>query len=194
MKHARHYEVIKLKEEVRSYGLIYQYGLTCTKDGITSMDDYLKFETLEEATKRCEELNNKIYISDFDEEEVKEFYNSINFQPLYDKINTTIGLQLTYKNELEKTMSKEYLVNIVSNENISDMFLLIKAAWKEFKISTFGTSISVDQEHKDLKFWCSIDYKYRHQDGGMNGSSILSAFYNNRDGWNFITEMERQYL
>ena len=193
MKHERHYEVKQFETPMMRCGTTYNYYLICTQDGVTKeQSSWYAYETLERAAERCRELNEKVYISDFDEEEIKDFYNSIDFQPLYDKINKTIGLQLTYKHELEKSR-ENYRIKIESNENIADMFQIIKAAWKEFRVTTFSTQICPDGESRgNLRFWCTIQYSYKHQNGGSNGASILEARYSSKKGWDIMTEIERQ--
>lgn len=194
MKHERHYEIRKLEKPIKGMfdEKVYEYGLQVTRDGITTIDNWYNFENEEEAFIKVNELNYKLYISDFDEEEVKDFYNSINFQPLFDKINTTIGLQLTYTTSLEKNRDGSYRIEIDSNEDISNIFILLKAAWKEFKVGNFSSSICPNNETRNLKFWCTINYNYVHQDGGTNGAHILDAFYTPENGWKFMTEMERR--
>ena len=193
MKHERHYEVKQFETPYTQFGTTYNYYLTCTQDGAVKEEkDWFKYETLEKANERCAELNERVYLSDFDEEEIKDFYNSIDFQPLYDKINKAIGLQLTYKNELEKTRDG-YRINIESNGNIADMFQIIKAAWKDFKVASFSSQICPDEASRgDLKFWCTIHYAYEHQNGGWNGAGILNARYTSKKGWDIMTELERQ--
>lgn len=193
MKHEKIYKIKELETPIIGLfrGENYNYVLEATQDGVTKEDDFFKFETLVEAQAKCRELNKKIYLSYFDEEEIEEFYNSIDFQPLYDKINKTIGLQLTYTNKLRKTRDG-YHVDIESNEDIANMFLIIKAAWKEFKVTDFGSQICPNEETRDLKFWCTINYSYRHQDGGTNGAHILNATYTMENGWEMMSEIERQ--
>ena len=193
MKHERHYEVKKLDEPIKEIwgNKVYNYVLTVTQDGVTKQDDWFKYETEEAAHKQCAELNEKLYISDFDEEEINEFYNSIDFTELYERTNKAIGLELTYNNKLEKGRGG-YRIEIESNENIAEMSPIIKAAWRDFRVANFSSSICPNEETRNLKFWCTIQYSYEHQCGGHNGAEILSATYTPEKGWEIMTQVERQ--
>lgn len=174
MKHERIYKVRKLESG--------KYALEFTQDNVTKVEDFFRYETLEEAQKECDQLNERVYISYFDASEITEFYNSIDFTPLYNEIMKTTGLYLTFTNELIKT-GNGYRVKIESNENLADKFQIIKAAWKDFRVSTFNSQICVNQETRGLKYWCDIQYSYEHQSGGTNGAEILSAHYTPEKGW-----------
>ena len=181
MKNKRTYSVIELEKK------------NWCKSKYTLVDDLGKekfgaYETIEEAQKRCNEFNSTYYLSDYSNDEILDFFNSIDFKPLLDKINSLIGLELTYDISIEKNSFGTYsCFKIKNKENLVDNFPILALAWKEFKVSTFNANICCDKKTGELKIWCTIDFSYRHYSGGTNGATILTAWYRNGE-WIMGTE------
>ena len=93
MQNKRSYKVIELEKPDWSgdkYTLINDLG----KKVIST------FPTIEEAQKSCDEYNSTYYLSDYSNDEILAYFNSIDFKPLFDKINSLIGLELTYLEDI----------------------------------------------------------------------------------------------
>lgn len=181
MKNKRTYSVVELEKkdwEGNKYTIVDDLG----------KESFITFATIEEAQKRCNEYNSTYYLSDYSDDEILDYFNSIDFKPLLDKINELIGLELTYDISIEKNNFGTYnYFKIKNRENLIDNFPILALAWKEFKVSTFNANICCDKKTGELKIWCTIDFSYRHYSGGTNGATILTAWYKNGE-WIMGTE------
>lgn len=139
------------------------------------------FETLEQAEKEANEKNHKFYISDFADEEIEAFFNGIDFSPLYKKVEETTGFKdLTYTKGLKKNRFDHHdHFFIESEQNLAETNIVLRAAWKCFKIATFNASVCVDG-NGNLYLWGNLSYSYKHQDGGSNGANIIDFTF--KDG------------
>lgn len=184
MKNKRTYKVIEL-EKVDWNGNKYIIVDDLGKQA------FISFATIEEAHKKCNEYNFTYYLSDYSNDEILDFFNSIYFKPLLDKINELIGLELTYDISIEKNSFGKYnYFEIKNKENLVDNFPILALAWKEFKVSTFNANICCDKKTGELSLWCTIDFSYKHCGGGTNGATILTAWYRNGE-WIMRTEKGR---
>lgn len=184
MKNKRTYSVIKLERE------------NLCRNKYTLVDDLGKekfgaYETIEEAQQECDKYNSTYYLSDYSNDEILDFFNSIYFKPLLDKINSLIGLELTYDISIEKNRFGTYnYFEIENRENLVDNFPILALAWKEFKVSTFNANICCDKKTGELSLWCEINFSYQHWGLGRNGATILTAWYRNGE-WIMQTEKGR---
>ena len=173
MKNKRIYSVVELEKKDwcrNKYTLVDDLG----------KEKFGAYETIEEAQKECDKYNSTYYLSDYSNDEILDFFNSIDFKPLLDKINSLIGLELTYDISIEKNSFGTYnYFKIKNKENLVDNFPILALAWKEFKVSTFNANICCDKKTGELKIWCTVDFSYRHCSGGTNGATILTAWYRN---------------
>lgn len=199
MKHQRHYEPVKFDNPYKAFTFdteSFDYGLKMTQDGkqeTASMWCY-HYKTIEEAQAKADELNAKFYLSDWDQTEIEEFFNSIDFTPLYKKVNELVELDLHFDTVLEaprKNYQHSEYFTIKGRENLVDYFPILRPAWKEMYIQTFSHSIAVKERTGELCIWGTLDYAYIHQDGGSNGAEILTFWYSVSEGWKIITAIER---
>lgn len=122
----------------------------------------------------------KKYLSDYTNEEIESFVESINFEELYQEIRNKVGddsLQFEMKYERNR-------IEIINTENLKDKCGIMAVAYNEVRLATFNTSIFVEEESGELAYWCTIHYEYEITNGGSNGITILTAHYKNRK-WNF---------
>ena len=121
----------------------------------------------------------------------EEFYNNIDFTPLYNYINKLLNIELHYEKELHKLY--EMSVIIKSVENIVNEDNIIALAWKDFRIKGEGNIFARIGNDEDPKIHFSgvIDFDYNHHDGGHNGATICYFDYTQENGWKFQTEKER---
>ena len=183
MKNKRTYSVIKLEKKnrcIKKYALVDDLG----------KEKFGAYETIEEAQKECDKYNSTYYLSDYSNDEILDYFNSIDFKPLLDKINELIGLELTYDIRIEKNRFGTYnYFEIENRENLVDNFPILALAWRKFKVSTFNANICCNKETGKLSLWCDINYSYRHYSYGTNGATILTAWYE-EGKWIIRTEKE----
>lgn len=183
MQNKRSYKVIELEKPDWSgdkYTLINDLG----KKVIST------FPTIEEAQKSCDEYNSTYYLSDYSNDEILAYFNSIDFKPLFDKINSLIGLELTYDVQIKTDrFGRHKYFEIENKENLVDHFPILAVAWKKFKVSTFNAEICCDKSTGKLSLWCTIDYSYKSHGLGSNGTEIATAWY--KEGkWKIKTNKE----
>ena len=183
MKNKRTYSVVELEKKDlggNKYTLVDDLG----------KEKFGTYATIEEAQKECDKYNLTYYLSDYSNDEILDYFNSIDFKPLLDKINELIGLELTYDISIEKNSFGTYnYFKIENRENLIDNFPILALAWREFKVSTFNANICCNKETGKLNLWCSINYSYRHYSYGTNGATILTAWYE-EGKWIIRTEKE----
>lgn len=171
MKNKRIYKVMKLKKadwEGNKYTTIDDLGKKW----------FFTFSTIEEAQKICDKYNHTYCLSDYSNDEILDYFNSIDFKPLLDKINSLIGLELTYDINIKKDSQGIYnYFEIENKENLVDNFPILALAWREFKVATFNSSILCDEATGKLSLWCTINYSYQHHGFGGNGVEILTVWY-----------------
>ena len=176
MKNRRTYKVIELEKanwEGNKYTTIDDLG----KKGLFT------FATMEAAQKRCDEYNSTYYLSDYSDDEILDYFNSVDFKLLLDKINSLIGLELTYDINIKKDRSGTYNhFEIESKENLTDHFPLLALLFKDAKVTTFNADIYCDRTTGKLSLWCTIHFSYQTHNLGTNGVEFLSAWYDN-DKW-----------
>lgn len=151
------------------------------KSQANNIPSFGSYDVEEEAQAQADQRNAKFYISEIDADEVADWFNSIDFQPLFDKCNKLIGKTLTYDVELKTNRAgqPEYF-EIESRENLAKMFPVLAAAWSEFKVGTFNARIVLEDNTGDIYLWGSMDYRYEHNEGGSNGAHLF--YFNYKDG------------
>lgn len=118
----------------------------------------------------------------------KDFAESVDPEPLYNKIREMVGdNSIQFKSEIKEGREGAYIQ--VSTDNVVDKCGIFQLAIKECYIGTFSTGIAIKDEEKggNPYWWGSIDLSYSSHGGGSNGMEILRFDYNrNNDGeWEF---------
>lgn len=151
------------------------------KSDTVDIHSWGNYDTEEEAQARADKYNAKFYISEIDADEVADWFNSIDFTPVFEKCNRLVGKRLTYDVKLETNRAgqPEYF-EIESRENLATMFPVLAAAWREFKVGTFNARITLEDNTGDIYLWGSMDYRYEHNEGGSNGAHLF--YFNYKDG------------
>lgn len=148
---------------------------------------------LEEATRLAlqgklteAEEENKKYLSEM-EEEVKEFFNKIDFTPLLEEIRKRVN-DNSVVFEQEPTLGKfnfdRWTVKY-SSQNVSDKCGIMSGIYEECYIKNFGGGISKDKETNELFFWTQVHFSFQYVNGGSNGAEIFNATYTDEKGWVF---------
>lgn len=153
-------------------------------------------EQLTEATIKALQgklTEDKVYLSDR-EEEAKEFFSKIDFEPLFDKIRKTVGDNtIQFKQpELKKFNYNRFDVDFES-ENLADRCGIMSCVYDTVVIDNFGGGISQEKDEStegdnNLYLWLPIDFSYQYKSGGSNGTEILVAIYTEKDGWKYRGE------
>lgn len=156
------------------------------KNSICNSDNLTKAE----AEKEVNDFNSKYYVEYYSEDEIKDFFNSIDFTPVTDAINQSLGLNLTYNIELYRPRY-DYHILIKSNEDLIDLMPILNAAWRTFRVETFNGCIDCVKATGVLCVWLNIAFRYESHSGGSNASYILSANYYTDSGWKIRMENDR---
>lgn len=199
MKNRRTYKIVKLDEpkvnwnEVKFYGIEEYVGGVLKR--IKGKDNfYSAFENEEDAQKYIDEYCSEYYLSDYSDDEIKEFFDSINFRELFERTNKLINYNLSYITKIkDNRFGHPEHFQIESIENLTELFPILNCAWSEMKVETFNADIAVNKETGELQIWGNLHFSYKHLDGGSNGARILDFEYSKSEGWKIITELERFY-
>lgn len=101
--------------------------------------------------------------------------SEINFQPLFQWINTALGTSAKFAINLE---GKPTIVNVNNLYNDSGIF---KAVIKEVSVDFFNFEFK--EETGNL--WATIYLNYESRLGGSNGMQIGTCWFNPLAGWRF---------
>ena len=116
---------------------------------------------------------------------------------LFSILNAFLGEDMHF--HYTANVEKQY-INIASGVDLSDR-PLIKLAWKEFRVENFSGGIGTNEAYysserdyskpvKEVFYWTSIHFAYRHHDGGSNGATIGTAVFNEDGKWIFTPEIQ----
>lgn len=136
------------------------------------------YATKEEADECAKRWNSTYYISDYSEDEIKEFYDSIDFTKLETAINKKLKLDLEFSHKYYQSRG-EYRVEFRSDKNLCEFQKagLLSRMFKECYIQEFSNSLSVDKDTGDLYVWLTVDFCYQSFDSGHNGTELCQAYY-----------------
>lgn len=152
---------------------------------------YTTHENEAEALADIADRNSHYYTSDYDDNEIKDFFNSIDFKPLETRINEKLGnFNLTFKNGLENGRNG-WRVLFESNEDLCTFGGLLSKMLLSCYISQFSSGLYADKLNGELKVWMTITFDYKHFSGGTNGCELCTVWYSKKDGWTFIFEDDR---
>lgn len=194
MKNKRTYEIFELTDADKTtiFDRDKKYGIKKYVGGIFNRIEYDKFETKEEAENYIKEYYSKYYLSDYADDEIEDFYKSIDFTPVFEKVNKLVGVNIDFDVKLIKSSRGYWRVEIVGKQNLVDYFPILACAWKDFRVANFSSEIYCDKETGELYYWGNLDFSYEHLDLGHNGARLMDLWYKpSEGGWSFLTEQER---
>lgn len=180
-----------IKEQTNKYG---DKEFAITYEGEERC--YITRNTREEAEEKLKELESTFYLSDYDNDEIKGWFNSLGLtlRTLYHAINKCIGLKLDYETKLKMDKYNQYkYIEITSDVDLANIYPILACAWKKFRIETFNGGISVYKDTGELFLWGDINFMYEDWHCGSNGTEILSFNYSKSKGWNIKTS-KQQYI
>lgn len=118
----------------------------------------------------------------------KEFADSIDLTPLYDKIKQMAGISnIEFTSKVIERPGDVY-IDIKSNDLI-DSCGLFKLALRECYIETFNSGIVTSKDTNNTYWWGTMDLRYQSKQGGTNGVRFLRFSYNEEPNkWLFNEE------
>lgn len=151
----------------------------------------MHYKTKEEAEECAKRYNTTYYISDYSEDEIDEFFNSVDFKPLEDALNNKLGTQLTFTHSYSLVRG-DYRIKFCSNEDLCKVSQagLIAKMLKECFLEQFSNGIHVNKETGELYIWLTVNFSYHHFDMGSNGCNLCGAVYKNGK-WEITFEEDR---
>lgn len=195
MKNKRTYEIFELTEADKTtlFDRNKNFGIKKYVGGVFNRVEYDKFETKEEAENYIKEYCSKYYLSDYADDEIEDFYNSIDFTPMIEQVNKLVGVNIDFDIKLTKSSRGGcWHIEIEGKQNLADYSPILACAWKDFRVSTFASEICCDKETGELYYGGDLDYSYEHLGLGHNGARIMDLWYKpSEGGWIIITEQER---
>jgi len=180
-----------IKEQINKYG-DKEFALTYEGEEYC----YITRNTREEAEEKLKELESTFYLSDYDNDEIKEWFDSLGLtlHTLYHAIDKCIGLKLDYEAKLKMDKYNQYkYVEIASDVDLANIYPILSCAWKKFRIETFNGGISVYEKTGELFLWGDIHFMYEDWHCGSNGTEILRFSYSKSEGWN-IKVAKQEYI
>ena len=151
-------------------------------------------EKLTEATMKALQgklTEDKVYLSDR-EEEVRQFFDSIDFEPFFAKIREKVGDNSIKFNkpELQKFSYDSFPVKFES-EDLTDKCGVTSCLYNKIIIGNFGGGISsgkdsidsTEETKDDLFIWMPAHFKFEYKSGGSNGTELITGVYSAKDGW-----------
>ena len=124
----------------------------------------------------------------------KEFVGTIPMEELYEttkKIANIPDLEFESK-YVEPRNGGDGSIVIRSKGNLKNNMGTFGKTLKSAEISTFNTSVYIDRETGEPRYWGSLDVRYEHNDGGSNGSRLVDMRYDRKNGWT-ISDSEGNY-
>lgn len=133
---------------------------------------------------KLNEANDKVYLSDR-EEEAKQFFDSIDFEPLFAKIRELVDDDSIKFSEPQfgKFNYDKFDVDFKS-DNLADKCGIMSVVYDKVEIDNFGGGISDDNEG-NLFIWVPVHFSFKYKNGGTNGTSLVDATFTTAEGWKF---------
>ena len=180
MKNRKHYYIEK--KEI-SYGGKTHYEYAITHEG----ENYPIFYNIteEEANEKLDKMqNHTFYLSDYDNDEIREFGNKIPFSKILNRVRKMFGLNLSFDcpKLTEDRFGCPRHIEIKGKDDLTKLNDTLAVLFKTAYVETFNGSISCDKETGKLYVWGNLHLNYEHYDGGRNGLNLIDFFYNEEQG------------
>lgn len=122
-------------------------------------------------------------------QQVRDFYNTIDFKPVKDFICKLIGIDVNIHISPDIHMRYQY-VKLESDDIIDKAGNIMQLMCRSAVVDNFGGFIGYNEEQKSNICWIPIHISYKSHSGGSNGMSIACARY--KDGnWEFDIDSGR---
>ena len=140
----------------------------------------------EEAEKICNKLNSEHYISDYTCEELKKFYNDIDWNGLIEELKTKLkindiaieeknldaALSVYYKNQFEFT--------VILHTNLCETYEILKLFFYSYTLKADSSDcFDIDKATGELFFKTNLFFEARKYDLSVAYIPFLTATYSN---------------
>lgn len=117
-----------------------------------------------------------------DNEKIKEWAEQVPMEELFTELRKLTGL--TDLKFTHKVVESRGSVRILfESQDLVDKVGFLKLIFKEIVISQFNSEVVIREG--EPMFWGTADFSYTHPDGGSNGKTFLTFWYNDHSGWRF---------
>ena len=124
-----------------------------------------------------------IFVATVTNKDIVVFAQSIDFTPLFAKIEELIGVNVTFETPvLQQNISDNHWVDIHS-EDVVAYAGIFAAAMSRVTITNFGGGIY--EKDDEMRFWMPVHLHFELKSGGTNGAELFNARYTTADGWTF---------
>lgn len=115
-------------------------------------------------------------------EEMKEWAEKVPMEELFSELRRITGLSdLKFTSRVvERNNSVRILFE---SQDLVDKVGFLKLMFKEITISQFNSEVIA--KNGEPLFWGTADFSYTHPDGGSNGKTFLTFWYDDKLGWKF---------
>ena len=123
------------------------------------------------------------YLSQFSEEEIKSFIDSIDFDKLEKRLRNAVGIDNLKLKIAEPDISKNSVYISYESDNLIEHCGMMKTVFNNVVVDDFGAGVFV--ENGKLYYSAAPHISWNHIDGGSNGAKLsLRLFW---DGKNWIS-------
>lgn len=122
-----------------------------------------------------------------DIEEKIAWAEKIPMEELYAELRRLTGLtDLKFTSKVRE--SRGYVIIDFESQDLVDQIGFLKLIFKEIRISNFNSEVvfkAYGDEEPTFHYWGTANFSYTHPDGGTNGKTFLTFWYDDRKGWTF---------
>lgn len=128
----------------------------------------------------------KRYVKKFKEDDeldlIKQVESTVDLSPLEAEVKRLLGKDIKFKISMS---SGRYLHLRVESQDLTAFTGILKKFYATSKIETFNSSVK-KESNGDVVWMMTLDFAFSYRNGGSNGVSLLSAWYNlNTKKWKF---------
>lgn len=106
-----------------------------------------------------------------------EFAESISLEPVFNKLREMVDMpNLKFTSSIKEDRYGNPRISFES-EDIADKTGFLKYMFKELRIASFASVISLEPLGAPFTYYGTANFTYIHPDGGSNGYGILSYSY-----------------
>ena len=124
-------------------------------------------------------------------EEKFEFINRVSFNGLFEKIREVTGIEdLKFEYEIKTNYNGEPYPKYCS-QDLVDRVGFLDLMFKHIYIKQFNSEVGYDNENKRPYYWGTVCFSYEHQPCGSNGSTFMTVWYDDVNGWTYRLDKDR---
>jgi len=117
-----------------------------------------------------------------DIEQLKEWAEQVPMEDLFTELRRLTGLaDLKFTHKVVEGRGSVRI--LFESQDLVDKVGFLKLIFKEITISQFNSEVLA--KNGEPLFWGTADFSYTHPDGGSNGKTFLTFWYDDKSGWKF---------